>query len=397
MKLHQTARVERAILIQVVHSRMDAQEAADSLLELARLVDTAGLEVIQQLTQNRDRPDGATLIGRGKVEDLRTLVTASGADTVIADNNLNAFQAYNLGKALGVRVMDRTEVILEIFARRARSAEAQVQVELARTQFLLSRIPVTESQQRFKGKANVRGPGESHLQLRNVPLRRRITELKKRLREIQSRQNVLDNAKRHWPVVSLVGYTNAGKSTLLNKLTNAEAYVDDRLFATLDPRSRKLWLAPSREVILTDTVGFIRNLPHRLVASFRSTLNLAAQADLLLVVVDAAWPRVADHIEVCYNTLREIGAESVPQLLVLNKCDADPTALPQSAANNIQHVTARYPAALPVSARTGYGLELLRQAIREELQRSCALWKLPTALGNRALPDLSDHIEEKRE
>ncbi|NLG01825.1 MAG: GTPase HflX, partial [Lentisphaerae bacterium] len=383
MKLHDTARVERAVLVQVVHARMDALEAADSLLELGRLADTAGLEVAGQLTQHRDKPDGGTLIGSGKVEDLKTLVAETGANTVIVDNELNAFQAYNLAKALGVRVLDRTEVILQIFARRARSSEAQLQVELAQTQFLLSRIPVTESQQRFTGGgANVRGPGESHLNLRNAPLRRRIAELKKRLAVIQSRQTARDRAKREWPVVCLVGYTNAGKSTLLNALAGAGAYVDDRLFATLDTKTRKVWLAPGREVLLTDTVGFIRNLPHGLVASFRSTLEVAVQADLLLVVVDAAYPRVADHIDVCFRTLREIGAEHVPHLLVLNKCDTEvaaPVRGAAAAATTLPLIAGHYPQALPVSARTGYGLDLLKRAVVQELQSCSTLWRLPSA------------------
>ncbi|MDR2849004.1 MAG: GTPase HflX [Verrucomicrobiota bacterium] len=375
MKLHDTARVERALLIQVVHSRMDAAEAEDSLLELARLADTAGMEVVGQLTQNREKPDGGTLIGAGKVEDLAALVSEKAADTVIADNDLNAFQAYNLAKKTGARVIDRTEVILQIFARRARSSEAQVQVELAKTQFLLSRIPVTESQQRFTGGgANVRGPGESHLNLRNAPLRRRIAELKKKLDLIQSRQTSRDRAKREWPVVCLAGYTNAGKSTLLNALAGADAYVDDRLFATLDTKTRKVWLSPSREIMLTDTVGFIRNLPHGLVASFKSTLDVAVHADLLLVVVDAAYPHVADHIGVCYATLKEIGADHVPHLLVLNKCDRG------TADTAILHVTEKYPHALPVSAQTGYGLDLLKRAVIGELQKTSAAWRLPPAV-----------------
>ena len=373
MKLHDTRRVERAVLVQVVHSKMDPLEAADSLLELGRLADTAGLEVAGQLTQNRDKPDGGTLIGSGKVEDLKALAAEKAADTVIVDNELNAIQAYNLAKTLGVRVLDRTEIILQIFARRARSNEAQLQVELARLQFQLSRIPVTEAQQRFKGGTSMRGPGESHLQLRNEPLRRRIAELKKKLAVIQGRQTARDKEKREWPVVSLVGYTNAGKSTLLNALAGADAYVDDRLFATLDTKTRKVWLSEKRQVLLTDTVGFIRNLPHNLVASFKSTLDVAVQADLLLVVVDAAYPRVDDHIAVCFSTLEEIGAKDVPYLLVLNKCDRG------SADNAVLHVTEKYPQALPVSAKTGYGLDLLKRAMTEEPQKCCTLWRLPSA------------------
>ena len=379
--LHETKYVERAILIQVVHARMDPAEAADSLLELARLADTAGLEIAAQLTQHREKPDGGTLLGSGKVEDLKTLIAEKSANTVIADNNLNAFQAYNLAKATGARVMDRAEVILEIFARRARSSEAQTQVELAKTQFLLARIPVTESQQRFTGGgANVRGPGESHLNLRNAPLRRRISELKKKLAAIQSRQTTRDHSKREWPVVCLVGYTNAGKSTLLNALAGADAYVDDRLFATLDTKTRKVWLAPSREILLTDTVGFIRNLPHGLVASFKSTLDVAVNADLLLVVVDAAYPCVADHIDVCFRTLKEIGADNVPHLLILNKCDTLTGSAPNAAATSLQHLSRQYPQALPVSAQTGYGLDLLKRAMTEELKTCCTLWRLPSSV-----------------
>ena len=373
MRLHDTHHVERAVLAQVVHSRMDAAEAADSLLELGRLADTAGLEVAAQLTQNREKPDGGTFFGAGKVEDLKALVAETAANTVIFDNELNAIQSYNLAKALGVRIMDRSEIILEIFARRARTSEAQKQVELAQLEFQLSRIPVTQAQQRFKGGIGMKGPGESHLQLRNEPLRRRIVELKKKLAEIQNRQTSKSQAKREWPVVSLVGYTNAGKSTLLNTLSDADAYVDDRLFATLDTKTRKVWLTEKRQILLTDTVGFIRNLPHGLVASFKSTLNVAVQADLLLVVVDAAYPRVDDHIAVCYQTLEEIGADKVPHLLVLNKCDRG------SADNAILHVTEKHPQAIPVSAKTGYGLDILKRAMIEELQKCCTLWRLPSA------------------
>ena len=375
MELHDTQHVERAVLAQLVTAKHDPAESADSLLELARLADTAGLEVAGQITQNREKPDGGTMFGSGKVTDLKNLAAEFEANTVIFDNPINAIQAHNLTRALpGVRVMDRTEVILQIFARRARSAEAQVQVELAQLEFQLSRIPVLEAQQRFKGGIGMKGPGESHLQLRNAPIRRRISELRKRLADIQARRTATSRRdKREMPVVSMVGYTNAGKSTLLNALAGADAYVDDRLFATLDTKTRRVWLSKARQLLLTDTVGFIRHLPHGLVASFKSTLDVAVQADLLMIVVDAAYPRVDDHIRVCDDTLREIGAHDVPHILVLNKCDRG------TADTALLHVTEKYPHAIPVSAKTGYGLGVLKQALTQELQKCCTLWRLPSA------------------
>ncbi|MDD2599968.1 MAG: GTPase HflX [Kiritimatiellae bacterium] len=374
MSRHKTEEIERAVLAQLVHSRMDPFEAADSLQELSRLADTAGVLVCDQITQNRPKPDGGSLFGKGKVEDLKNLLHEKEANIVIFDNPLSAFQQFNLTKALEARVMDRTELILQIFARRARSAEAQTQVELAQLQFLLSRIPVTAAQQRFKGGIGMKGPGESRLQLRNAPMRKRVTELKKKLAEIQKRSVAEAAVKRKWPVVSLVGYTNAGKSTLLNALApRSEAYVDDRLFATLDTKTRLVWLQQNKQVLLTDTVGFIRNLPHSLIASFKSTLDVAVQADLLLIVVDASYPHVNDHLKVCYETIKEIGAAEVPALLILNKCDKG------SSDSAVLHVTEQYPQAIPVSAKSGYGLETLKQSIVQELQKCCTLWQLPSA------------------
>ena len=375
MKMHATQQVESAILAQVVLAQRDPAEASDSLLELGRLADTAGFQVSGQITQNREKPDGGTCFGKGKAEDLKALVQETHAGAVIFDNVLSSIQSYNLTVALpGIRIMDRTEIILEIFARRAHSAEAQLQVELAQLEFRLSRIPVTEEQQRFKGGIGMKGPGESRLQLRNAPIRRRIAELSKKLDELQARQQTVHRKdKREMPVVSVVGYTNAGKSTLLNKLSGADAYVDDRLFATLDTKTRMVWLSQKKQLLLTDTVGFIRNLPHGLVASFKSTLDIAVQADLLLIVVDAAYPRVDDHIEVCYQTLKEIGAQNVPHVLVLNKCDCG------TADTSLLHVVERYPHAVPVSAKTGYGLDVLKQTMIQELQKCCTLWQLPSA------------------
>lgn len=353
---------------------MDPEEAADSLLELERLGKTAGLSIVTQLTQQRAKPDGGTLVGSGKLEELKALFAHTEANTLLVDNELTAIQAHNLGKELGVKILDRTEVILEIFARRARTAEAKLQVQLARLEFQLTRIPVTESQQRFKGKANVRGPGESHLHLRNEPLRRRVNALRKKIAGIQNRQASQGASKRQWPAVSLVGYTNAGKSTLLNTLSGAEAYVDDKLFATLDTKTRKVWLSPTHQILLTDTVGFIRNLPHGLVASFKSTLDIAGEADLLLVMVDATYPQVDDHIDICRRTLREIGAKDVPQLLILNKCDNG------MEDEVVSELAARYPEAHCVSAQTGFGLDRLKNVITNALKKHSELWRLPPAI-----------------
>jgi GTP-binding protein HflX len=280
---------------------------------------------------------------------------------VIFDNDLSPGQVNNLDLALGTKVIDRTEVILQIFARRARSAESQIQVELAQLQYLVSRLPVSEKQARFTGGIGMRGPGESPLKLRNEPMRRRIRELQGKLESIRLRRE-RTRSRRPWVAVSLVGYTNAGKSTVLNALASAGAYVDDRLFATLDTKSRLVHLPDHRDMLLTDTVGFIRHLPHGLIASFRSTLEEVAEADLLLHVADAGHPYVREHYEVVCDTLAEIGARDVPALLVLNKCDR------AEAQQALPQLKALFPQAIPVSALTGDGLGVLKLRITEAIQ-----------------------------
>ena len=272
-----TVDAERALLVQVILGRRSREEASDSLKELERLADTAGATVTGSITQRRERAASGLLVGEGKLADIQLACRHGKANLVIFDNDLSPVQVNNLDLALGIKVIDRTELILQIFARRARSAEAQVQVELAQLEYLVSRIPVSARQQRFKGGIGMKGPGESPLQLRNAPMRRRIRELKRKLDAIQKRRR-RTRARRPWPLVCLVGYTNAGKSTLLNAFAPANAYVDDRLFATLDTKTRLVRLPNGRDVLLSDTVGFIRHLPHGLVASFRSTLEVAAEA-----------------------------------------------------------------------------------------------------------------------
>jgi GTP-binding protein HflX len=365
---------ERALLVQVVVGRAGRETARDSLEELERLADTAGAVVVGTISQNRDAPNPKYFVGSGKIDEIKLVCEKTGANLVIFDNDLSPVQVNNLDVGIGVKVIDRTEVILQIFARRARSAEAQIQVELAQLQYLVSRLPVSEKQARFTGGIGMKGPGESPLKLRNAPMRARIQDLKAKLDKIQDRRD-RTRARRKWPTVSLVGYTNAGKSTLLNSLAEAGAYVDDRLFATLDTKSRLIHLpakikmddteaVPPKgmDVLVTDTVGFIRHLPHGLIASFRSTLEEVAQADLLLHVADTGHPYVTEHCEVVFDTLKEIGAHEVKSLMVFNKSDR-PEA--QAALPGLMKL---FPDAIAISALREDGLDLLKKRMAEMMK-----------------------------
>jgi len=327
-----------------------------TLLELERLAYTAGAEVVGSITQRKAKPTASLLVGEGKLADIQLACRKAGADMVIFDNDLSAVQVNNLDLALGIKVIDRTELILQIFARRARSSEAQIQVELAQLEYLVSRLPISKKQQRFQGGIGMKGPGESPLQLRNEPMRRRIRRLKSSLESIRQRRK-RTRMRRPWPLVCLVGYTNAGKTTLLNAFSSANAYVDNRLFSTLDTKTRLVRLPNGRDVLMTDTVGFIRHLPHGLVASFRSTLEVAAEAGLLLIVADARHPQLSDHLQVVSETLREIGADAVPSVLLLNKCD-----LPK-AKEASDELASSYPDAAPISALHGEGLAKVKELI----------------------------------
>lgn len=360
--------LERAVLVQLIPASQSPDEAADSLGELERLSDTAGVVVAGHVTQRRRHPTPQFLVGEGKLQEIQLACQHADANLIITDNELTPVQVNNLDRSLGIKVIDRTELILQIFARRASSATAKAQVELAQLEYLVSRIPVSRKQQRFQGGIGMRGPGESPLQLRNDPMRKRIKELKGKLEVLRLRGRRTRERQR-WPTASLVGYTNAGKSTLLNALSSARAYVDDRLFATLDVKTRQVYLGPSRQVLLSDTVGFIRHLPHGLVASFRSTLDVAVESDILLLVLDAGDPHRADHLRVVHETLREIGADQVPTLLVLNKMDCvEPEAREDCAA--------AFPEAIAVSARTGEGLPALKEVLRMRLE-GCGSYLAP--------------------
>ena len=363
-----TARDEKALLVQVIHGRRSREEARDSLDELARLAETAGARVVGRLTQRRPKPTAAFLIGEGKLADIQAACRELEANLVVFDNDLSAVQVNNLDRSLGIKVIDRIELILQIFARRARSAEAMAQVEMAQLQYMVSRVPLSRRQQRFRGGIGMRGPGESPIDLRRGVMRRRMHELKGKLESVRQRREET-RAHREWPGVCLVGYTNAGKSTMLNALSAARAYVDNKLFATLDTKTRRLHLPRGTEALLSDTVGFIRKLPHQLVASFRSTLEEAVEADILLVVADVTHPHVLEHLDVVQETVEQIGATNALRVLLLNKCDA----LGDERDARLGELLAHVPDAIPVSAKRGDGLSQVKERVEEILNPSILL------------------------
>lgn len=302
----------------------DAALTADHLDELARLADTAGAEVVGRLIQRVDAPTPNLYLGTGKVDELRAVIAEREATLVLFDEELAPVQGKNLEQELKTRVMDRAELILDIFATRARTNEAKMQVELAQLEYLLPRLArMWVHLSRIRGGIGLRGPGETQIETDRRLIRRRIAKLKEKLEGVERHREVLRQGRRRREVLTaaLVGYTNAGKSSLLRALTGAEAFVEDRLFATLDTKARELDVGHGRRVRLVDTVGFIRKLPHHLVASFRATLEEAAEADLLLHVVDASHPQWEEQIGVVDAVLGDLRLNGRPEVLVFNKMD----------------------------------------------------------------------------
>ena len=345
---------ERAVLMGI--------ESEDSLAELARLADTAGAVVVGSFLQKRDKPDNALFIGRGRADELCRQCQALEADVCIFDEELTGIQVRNLEDILHVKVVDRTTLILDIFAQRASSAEGKLQVELAQLQYQSTRlIGQGLVLSRLAGGIGTRGPGESKLEMNRRRIRERMTELRRRLDGVEKQRELRRKSRERneVPVVALVGYTNAGKSTLLNRMTGSEVYVQDQLFATLDAVSRRMETAEHTPYLLVDTVGFIRKLPHALVSAFRSTLDEAALADVLVIVSDGASPDMLQQHETVEQVLLELGATEQPRIEVINKCDLG-AAVPA------------LPGAVMVSAKTGEGLDELRSRIAAELQKSFA-------------------------
>ena len=358
-------RAEGAVL--VGHGGKSGAALGRSLEELARLTDTAGARVLDTVIQKRGTIHPATFIGKGKLDELKQRAEAGDADMVIFDDDLSPAQMRNLEKALGRKVVDRSELILDIFARRARTRESRLQVELAQLEYTFPRLTgMWKHLERQAGGIGTRGPGETQLETDRRLVRERIARLKKELAAVERERETQRRRRRREFRAAIVGYTNAGKSTMFNALTRAQVFVEDRLFATLDATTRQL-VSPTRQVVLlTDTVGFIRKLPHHLVASFHSTLVEAIEADLLLHVVDASEPNFRRQIESVDEVLEEILPAPRPTTLVFNKIDrvADEAALPG--------LRVEYPGSFLISARTGEGLEALRAFLWEQAAERAA-------------------------
>jgi GTPase len=353
-----------------------AHDVEESLDEMKSLADTAGAHVEETIVQARQAPDSATLIGSGKLDELRRLVAFHDADMVLFDAELTPTQLRNLERALDCKILDRTQLILDIFARRARTREGQLQVELAQLNYLLPRLAGRGTEMtRQGGGIGTRGPGETQLETDRRGIYRRIKKLNDQLEGVRGGRGTQRRQRQSVPLatVALVGYTNAGKSTLFNRLTGAAVVADARMFATLDPTVRHLTLPSRRKVLASDTVGFIRNLPTTLVKAFRATLEEVTEAALLLHVVDASSPSAPQHTAHVFEVLSDIGADQTRQILVLNKMDqidaaasgADTEGLAQRILGEVK-VGARTKA-IPVSARTGAGFDALLEAIDNAL------------------------------
>jgi GTP-binding protein HflX len=388
-----SVRQERAVLVSVALPKRP-WIGTDPLEELSGLATTAGAVITGGLLQRLQQIHPATYVGKGKVVELTDLVKSTDADVVVFDNELSPAQVRNLEKATGVKVLDRSELILDIFATRARTHEARLAVELAQLEYAMPRLKQmwTHLSRQAVGGIGLRGPGETQLEVDRRLVANRIRDLKHRLAEVQTRKQREVHTRREEHTVSLVGYTNAGKSTLLNALTGAGVLAKDQLFSTLDTRTRTWAIKDWGKVLLSDTVGFIRDLPHHLVASFKATLEEARQARLLLHVVDASSPTAEEQVKSVNVVLTELGCDRKPTLLVLNKADR------VTDASHLHVLMRHHPKAVAISAATGQGTNDLRDAVIEALSADFADAEVTTATANgRVLAYLAAHAEVYRQ
>ncbi|KAF6579974.1 GTPase HflX [Paenibacillus sp. EKM212P] len=375
----QTEMQDKAVLVSLITDEVKRSgiNTEYSLDELVKLAETAGVEVLSVLTQNKEAKDSKWFIGKGKVEELRAVAEELGANTAIFDQELSGAQVRNLEESLDLKIIDRTQLILDIFAQRAKTREGIIQVELAQLSYLLPRLSGHgKNLSRLGGGIGTRGPGESKLETDRRHIRDRISDLKRQLEEV-TRHRYLHRERRQKSgivQVALVGYTNAGKSTLLKQLTAADVYIENQLFATLDPTSRTMELPSGKEVILTDTVGFIQNLPHDLVASFRATLEEANEAHLILHVVDASSDMRDEQMKVVETILQQLGAADKPQIVLFNKKDAcTPEQLEMLPSGK---------GYLKISAFDEGDLLRIRELIQEHLSGDTLRFRIPAERGD---------------
>ena len=358
---------ERAVLVSCLMPGMNI-DPHDPLGELRSLADTAGAVVVDQMMQNRDRPDPATFIGKGKVQELKQMVEAQEAEVIIFDNDLSPSQIANVEEGTDCKVLDRSELILDIFAGRAQTYEAKLQVELAQLEYTYPRLRAMWSHlERIAGGSptgmGTRGPGEQQLEIDRRIVQKKKSELKREIAMLQRRKHrEVESRNKDFFTVGLVGYTNAGKSTLFNTVTDGDAYADDKLFATLSTRTRRWDLGGGDGVMLSDTVGFVRDLPHHLVASFKATLEEAVHSQLLIIVLDVAHPQARQQMETVNEVLDAIGATEQPRLLALNKVDR------LDHNGELLLFQQDYPTSLPISARDGTGIAVLGEEVRTAMR-----------------------------
>jgi GTP-binding protein HflX len=362
-------RQERALLVGLEKEGTTKWDLADSLDELKELASSAGAEVVDTVTQRLQAPTAPYYIGKGKAQSIKQSFQDQQVTSVIFDNELSPAQGRNLEHLFNRKVLDRTQLILDIFAQRARSREGRLQIELAQLQYLLPRLTrMWTHLSRQTGGIGTRGPGETQLEVDRRRVQERIARLERELETVRKvRSTQREGRRRHqWPVAAVVGYTNAGKSTLLNLLTGADVLAVDRLFATLDPTTRSFTLPNKQRMLLTDTVGFLRKLPHQLIESFKATLEEVSEADLLIHVVDLSHPRVDEHIEAVNEVVKELGAFGKETLLVFNKIDA------LANPDLVEAYKTRFRGSVAISARTGEGVSTLVQALQDQVSS----WRL---------------------
>jgi GTPase len=349
---------ERAITVAVATSQTNRRQAEEYLEELALLADTAGAEIIHKILQNKDRFDSTYYIGKGKAEQIAQLAEDDNISLIIFDDDLSPAQTRNLEKIINRKIVDRSGLILDIFASRARTSEAKTQVELAQLQYMLPRLTRlwTHLSKQFGG-IGTRGPGETQIETDRRMIRERISSLKEKLEKISTQRRTQRKGRKEFFRVSLIGYTNVGKSTLLNTIADADVFVENRLFATLDPTTRAVKIDEGNQILLTDTVGFIRKLPHHLVASFKSTLEETVEADLLLHVIDLSHPQMEDQIQVVQSTIADLGAAQKPMVYVFNKVDA---VEDRSFLKDLQN---RFSPSVFISAKRGINMSGLKEEI----------------------------------